>query len=271
MRESDNFSEKHEKLLNSKRDVSFAYIYEIFLLSGNILRLNSSGFDIVVDGKRFLRFSSINLEKGDFDDSGENVIILRGIFEAAGVDKKMDLAGSQIKIYHYLDGTLKPLVNYFITEFTKSDLDFILKCEPETIKYNQSLLLLYSKTCRANFGDSKCGVDTNQYKKSYKIKSIKPHIITLLNMDFNSGYYNLGQVLFLNETGTIISFKITSHHNDQIVLDKEVYEDLFRQEQVSLLPTCDKNFRTCCNKFDNAVNFRGEPTIAEHNFLKNHV
>ncbi len=272
MRENSNdFSSKHKKLLNSKQGVSFVYLYEIFLSIEDPLRLNSAGSEIVIHGKKFFPFSSINLIKGDFNDSGENIVTLNGIFEIGGVDRKMDLAGCQIKISYYLDSSFNPLVTYFITEFVKNDLDFTIKCEPETVKYNQSLLLFYSKTCRANFGDRKCGVNVNQYKKSYKIQSVKFQIITLLNMDLPSGYYDLGHALFLNETGRIISFKIIAHNNNQITLEKEVGEDLLRQEQLSLMPSCDKNFRTCCNKFNNAVNFRGEPTIAEHNFLKNDV
>jgi hypothetical protein len=37
---------------------------------------------------------------------------------------------------------------------------------------------------------------------------------------------------------------------------------------IYLMSSCDKTFITCCNKFNNAVNFRGEPFIPEKNFLK---
>ena len=37
----DDFSGQHEKLLNSKEDVSFVYLYEIFLSSGEVLSLSS--------------------------------------------------------------------------------------------------------------------------------------------------------------------------------------------------------------------------------------
>ena len=269
--EHNNFSQQHEKLSNSKKDVSFAYIYEIYLFSGEVLYLYSSSSEIVINDKIFFPFSGINLVTGEFNDSAENIIILGGIFDAKAVTKEMNLAGCQIKIYCYVDAVLNPLVTYFVTEFRKNDLDFSLKCEPETTKYNQSLLLLFSKTCRANFGDIKCGINVNQYKKSYKVKSIKSQIITILDMDFNRGYYNMGQALFLNNIGRTISFRIISHYNDQIIVEEEVYDDLLKQEEVSLATTCNKKFRTCCNKFNNAVNFRGEPTIAEHNLLKNHV
>jgi uncharacterized phage protein (TIGR02218 family) len=272
MRGNDyNFSGKHERLINSRYEISFTYLYEIYLFSGAVLKLNSSGQEIVANNEKFLPFSSIILTKGEFNDSAENIINLTGIFETNGIDKKMNLAGCKIKIFYYYDKVLFPIVTYFITEFIKNDLDFTLKCEPETTKYNQSLLLLYSKTCRANFGDSKCAIDTSRYRKLYRIQSIKSRIISVSDMELNSGYYNLGRASFLTSLGENISFRIIAHYNNQIILEEEVYEDLLKHKEVSLVPTCDKNFRTCCNKFNNAVNFRGEPTITKHSFLKNNA
>ena len=77
--------------------------------------------------------------------------------------------------------------------------------------------------------------------------------------------------MFENEFKKIASFKIISHHSMEIELEENISEDFLQQKYVNLQPACDKNFITCCNKFNNAVNFRGEPTIAEHNFLKNDV
>ncbi len=172
-----NFPTKHDRLINSRYEVSFSYLYEIYLFSGAVLKLNSSGQEIIANNEKFLPFSSIILIKGEFNDSAENEINLTGIFEINGITRKINLVGCKIKISYYYDKVLFPLVTYFITEFVKNDLDFTLKCEPETVKYNQSLLLLYSKTCRANLGDSKCGIDISRYRKSYGIQSIKSRII----------------------------------------------------------------------------------------------
>ncbi len=127
-----------------------------------------------------------------------------------------------------------------------------------------------SISCRANFGDAKCGVNLNQYKKKYKIKNIKSYVVTLLEMDCNNGYYNLGQAFFWDNLERIISFKIITHSNNQITLEKNFSEECFKKEEVILLAACDKKFIICCNKFNNAVNFRGEPNIDQHSFLKNH-
>jgi len=268
---NSNFSEKHSKIINSKQELSIAYAYEIFLTTEQVLLLNSSNKVLLVDEKKFLPFSSINLVKAEFDDSADNLVVLSGVFEADGITKEMNLAGCKIKIYSFFDGVLSPLVTYHVKEFEKNNLDFIIRCESETVKYNQSLLLLFSKTCRANFGDSKCGIDTNIYARLYQIVSITDKVVNIEGIDVDHGYYNSGRAIFQPALGNIISFKIASHYANRIELDETIDESLYGQTQIRLVPTCDKNFGTCCNKFNNAVNFRGEPTIIEHNLLKINV
>ncbi len=41
--------------------------------------------------------------------------------------------------------------------------------------------------------------------------------------------------------------------------------------EVKIISGCDKNFITCCNKFNNAINFRGEPLIPEKDFINSHL
>ena len=33
----------------------------------------------------------------------------------------------------------------------------------------------------------------------------------------------------------------------------------YQEKYINLITICDKQFITCCKKYDNAVNFRGEP------------
>ncbi len=265
----NNLDEKHKQIIESKQAVNIIYLFEIFLASGEVLYLNSSGDDILLDHKKFSASSGLNITRGEFNDSAENIIEIHGIFSQKAISKKTSLNGCKIKIYHYLNGKQSPLVTYFITEFQKNDLDFNIKCEPEVTKYNQSIVLLFSKTCRANFGDEKCGINIDLYKKKYQIKSLKDNIIYFTNINQSNGYYNLGYVIFKNQLDKWVKFKILSHYNNKIETSSNISNDLMEQNYAILVPACDKTFITCCNKFNNAVNFRGEPTINEHNFLKN--
>ncbi|MFU7503175.1 MAG: phage BR0599 family protein [Candidatus Tisiphia sp.] len=62
--------------------------------------------------------------------------------------------------------------------------------------------------------------------------------------------------------------KILSYSENLITLDKTISDSMKRNKTVLLTVGCDKKFITCCNKFNNAINFRGEPLIPDDNFIK---
>ncbi|MCZ6901461.1 MAG: phage BR0599 family protein [Rickettsia endosymbiont of Ixodes persulcatus] len=51
------------------------------------------------------------------------------------------------------------------------------------------------------------------------------------------------------------------------ILQDIILDSVKDAEEVKITAGCDKNFITCCNKFNNAINFRGEPLIPEKDFI----
>ena len=85
----------------------------------------TSANDIVThDGTTYLPDSGLSLNLGMFNDSAENHIILRGIFEKTGVDKGDNLVGSNIKIMYLHNSKIIHLVTYICTQYDVNDLDF---------------------------------------------------------------------------------------------------------------------------------------------------
>ena len=156
------------------------------------------------------------------------------------------------------------MVTYICTQYNINDLDFEIRCESESIKYGQSLLQMFSKTCRANFGDNKCKVNIDDYAVNYDILSFDFNIITCDIKDVEDGYFTGGK---LREKGCK-EFKILMHSGNYIEINSTLALDFIGHKQITLIPACDKNFRTCCYSFNNAVNFRGEPAIPESNIIK---
>ena len=64
-------------------------------------------------------------------------------------------------------------------------------------------------------------------------------------------------------------FEIISHSGGNIEVANRTNFNFTPHQEVTLIPSCDKNFRTCCDYFNNAVNFRGEPAIPEYDLIKN--
>lgn len=244
----------------------FIYCFEITLLSGQKLCLSSADCAICVNDIVYLPNSGLNIISGQFNDSACNHIILDGIFEDVGIELNMDLTDAKIKILIYFSNSLYHLLTYYCSSYTKYDLNFRLYLESEAKKYNQSLLKSFSKSCRAKLYDKSCGVNNELYTYRYNIKDVIGNFLTLVNCNKDSGYFDNGSAIF-DSAG--FCAMVLKHNCNIIELDKAIPRSLSNITTITIIAACDKNFITCCNKFDNAVNFRGEPFVPMSNLLKN--
>ena len=240
------------------------YLFYINTQNAKEYYLTSANEAVTYDGIIYLPYSGLSLISGAFNDSAENHIILHGVFEKLGISKNDKFLGANIKIMCLQDNKFKHLVTYICTQYNINDLDFEIRCEPESIKYGQSLLQMFSKTCRANFGDNKCKVNIDDYAVNCDILFFNFNIISCDIKDVEDGYFTGGR---LRAKG-YKEFKILMHSGNYIEIDSTLALDFIGHKQVTLIPACDKNFRTCCYSFNNAVNFRGEPAIPESNIIK---
>jgi len=176
----------------------------------------------------------------------------------------MNLNNAIVKITLYTNGVFEHFITYYCTLYTKYDLSFKIHLKPETVKYNQTVINRYSKTCRTAFGDSKCKIDKALYSGIYKVKEILKESLRILDLDKENGYYNGGQIIFGDNR---FSSKILSNFGDLIILEDIIPDYAKDAEEVKITAGCDKNFITCCNKFNNAINFRGEPLIPKKDFI----
>jgi len=243
---------------------SFVYCFHIKLQDNTNLYLTESDRSVSIDDVIFITNSGITLKEGEFNDSSQNYIILEGIFEDGGVEQRMDLTDSIVKIYTCFPTGYNHFVTYHCSAYTKRDLNFTLYLESDIRLYNQPLLQSFSKNCRANFGDLKCKVDKINYNNTYNIEEIFGKTLVIGNCDKESGYFTYGDAVLGNNQ---FYSKILGHSREVIMLDKVIPDNMRYNKVVELIAGCDKKFITCCNKFNNAVNFRGEPLIPDEDFI----
>ncbi len=179
--------------LIKKSPNSWKFCFEIECKNSEIIRLTEASSSIEHENKIFLSSSGVSIKNAVFDDNGFGEIVIEGCFEEKGISYDSELIDAKISIYFYFTEIerLEKYLVYYCNEFHKNSLSFNLILFPITKKYESMLTQFYSTTCRARFGDKKCGIDKARFP---------------------------GQ-------------------------------------------TCDKTFRMCCIKYNNAVNFRGEPFI----------
>ncbi|MFY9589580.1 DUF2163 domain-containing protein [Rickettsia endosymbiont of Halotydeus destructor] len=250
--------------LNISKLENFIYCFQIKLPEGRELFLTSSDQIIKNNEISFLPNSGLFVKQGEFNDSAQNYIIIEGIFENGGIEKFMDLRNAEVKIMLYTDNIFEHFITYYCSIYTKYDLNFKMYLQPETVKYNQTVINSFSKSCRTNFGDAKCSVDKSLYSVTYNVKEVFKKSFTITNMDKESGYYISGEVRFGDN---LFNSRILDHLNNLIIVENVIPENVKAVGSVTLTSGCDKKFITCCNKFNNAINFRGEPLIPDYNFI----
>jgi len=252
----------------NKVNESLVYLFHIKAKNAKEYHLTSATSAVSTGGAMYLPYSGLALKLANFNDSAENYIILQGVFEERGIGQKTDLIGSEIKIMHFKDNEARHIVTYICTQYLRQDLKFEIKCESEAIKYNQSLLQKFSKTCRANFGDDKCKIKLEEYAEQCDIVQVSGNVVHCNIQEHKGAYFKGGTMIVKDEVQGEYKFKIIAHGRDSVEIENNLKFDFAEQRQITLLPGCDKNFRTCCYSFKNAVNFRGEPTIPENNIIR---
>lgn len=245
--------------------VSNIYLFHIKKGNSKEYYLTSSIDSVHYDGNEYLPYSGLSFVSGSFNDSAENCIVLHGVFEPLGITKSDNFMGASVKIMSMQDEDARHYVTYVCTQHNINDLDFEIHCESEAIKYNQSLLEMFSKTCRASFGDKRCKVNKNDYSITSNILFCNGNMLSCDVAGREDGYFTGGKLIDSNQCE--FSILVHSHNNIEIAMGAEC--NFSAGDQIILVPTCDKNFRTCCYSFNNAVNFRGEPVIPESNIVKN--
>lgn len=243
---------------------TYSYLFDLELLGGTRVSLTSCSENLRINEKEYGCKSGLSIAKANFNDSGKNLIILKGIYEQGGIEKEYCIDGAIVEISSFDENVVKQLYRYICIKVISNDLEFEIYCEPETIKYQKQLLNTFSKTCRANFADDKCGINLSKYSIDsipYEISGKIMKFKELGGLKFN--HFQNGMLQVLRQQIKIAEYKICVHTKDTIGLEKEFLLSSHEYTSIKLIPSCDKKYLTCCYSYDNAVNFRGEPFVPD--------
>lgn len=160
------------------------------------------------------------------------------------------------------------IFNGFVSKILEDNDVLNITISPIISCLNQSVGELFSPICRECLGSAKCGVNLNDYKTS-------GYIVNLISDDcfYGShqndkqtqvGYYDYGLIKFLSGSLRGISMQIKSEKKGTVYLLRNT-KLLSVNDKYEIYAGCNKTITTCKNKFNNVVNFRGEPYIETNN------
>ena len=252
---------------------NFIKCFIITLNNGTKLYFNESDEDLIIDGNNYKTSCGVSENGGlkqycDISCSTYNIIgfvndnniteedILSGKFDGAEIDSFLidvdDLASEKI----YLN-------KGFFKEIKYTDGKFIVKIDGLLSLLDKNIGKTFSPTCRACFCDNKCGLNIENYTANGSITTMDSQINFLSSAltSYTDDYFKNGYIKFTsgkdcNDIITVKEFK-----NGNIVLSTKPLKELGIGDNFVIVAGCDKTIDTCYTRFNNSINFRGEPNI----------
>lgn len=118
-----------------------------------------------------------------------------------------------------------------------------------------------SPMCRAALGDRRCRVDLARRNTVARVMSASEDVLELdVSESLANGWGN-GSIVWLDGANAGLRGIVRLSDGAQVSLDEPPHLEVEAGTRVRIIQGCDKRFATCRDRFDNALNFRGEPHL----------
>lgn len=139
---------------------------------------------------------------------------------------------------------------------------FVAEVRGLTQKLTQHVTSLYSPSCRATLGDEKCKLVMTSFTHEGTVTSVNNYYnYSDSSMAQADHYFAAGKVSFISGANAGFSMEVKEFKNGEFVLVLPLPYEIAIGDTYTAFAGCNKNFDTCCKRFNNAVNFRGEPHV----------
>lgn len=186
--------------------------------------------------------------------------IFAGKYDSAEVEVFM------LNFENTTQGKLK-LKKGWLGEVVLHNNQFYAELRGLTQKLTQTIGELYSPSCRAQLGDGRCKVTLATHQFSGAISSVSSRQHFFVSSIPNTGAdFAGGTALFTSGANVGIGMEIKEHQYNattgaEIILVLPMPYDISISDSITLTRGCDKTLGTCKAKFNNVLNFRGEPHV----------
>lgn len=257
------------------------YLFLIRLHSEETLKLTSANhpFDSNLATGEMLTFlpnSNLSVKEIVEDISGKGGVVVEGVRQDGGVSDPALLAGCQIRIFKLISQKMHRVGTYACLGIETCGISFRLHLESKYYLTQKTLAENYSRSCRAVFGDKRCGFNVKQLEFELEVEKVhidkislrvpksaqpKAGVYPLKSGYYDNGFIKVGPIMltiakhFAGANGCIDVYLSCVLHDSARSAFVSDSGDLMR---VVLTPNCDKTLTQCHEVYRNAVNFRGE-------------
>ncbi len=210
--------------------------------------------------------SSVALNVDNLD--AEGMLSDDGITEADIMAGKYDFAEIEIFQVNYADltqGSLK-LRRGWLGEVSFHKNYFIAEIRGLTQLLSQRIGELYSPSCRATLGDARCTVNMAAHTVTGDVTTaVSSQEFVDSARSEATGLFNFGTITFTSGDNIGLSVEVKEYFLQggagRIILALPMPYAISFGDSYSLTKGCDKTASTCHGRFNNILNFRGEPAV----------
>ncbi len=266
-----NISNSLKEQINSQV-TTLAICWKIELSDASILCFTDHDSDLSIDSTIYLSTASF-IASNIVDNSSfaidnldiQSILNSDLITEEDLLAGKYDFAKVSIFLVNYADlsqGILQFRCGKF-GQVTIEDGRFTVEIRGLKDNLRQSIGELYSPICRANFCDSRCALNPNNFTVEGVVEgAINRNAFYDSSLPAGVDLYNYGVVTFVTGNNEGISIEVKEHQaGGNIILALPAPYQINIGDEYRIIEGCNKKFSTCVNRFNNTLNFRGEPHV----------
>ncbi|RME63899.1 MAG: DUF2163 domain-containing protein, partial [Alphaproteobacteria bacterium] len=121
---------------------------------------------------------------------------------------------------------------------------------------------VYSPECRADLGDRRCRVALRDFTVSGDVTAVvDASRFTSAALSQPADWFRYGTLRWHTGANAGLDFEIKRQPDSTVTLVAPPPGPMAVGDRFDITAGCDKRFSTCRDKFDNVLNFRGEPHV----------
>lgn len=208
-----------------------------------------------VESKSNMSVDNLDVEGQTFPSKITEGDLLAGLYDYAEIE---------IFVVNYADLTQGKLVvkRGKLGEVTLNSQMFQAEIRGLTQHLSQTIGEVFSPSCRAILGDSRCKVALASFTISATVTEVaNSQTFKASALTEASGYFTGGEVVWTSGNNDDRRMEVKEFADTQVVLALAMGKSIQVGDTFDIIAGCDKTRETCQSKFSNIINFRGEPDI----------
>lgn len=247
--------------------------FKIRLKNETVLSFTEFSEDIEFDGTVYKSFDISNKKYSNFSDIMTDDTEIIAVIDDDSIKKEFilsnDFDNAEIEIFfvnvEHLDYGSVILTSGFIDSVSMVENKVYFNINGKLGLLEKTIGDTYSPLCRAKFCDKKCSLNIANYRFSGKVTNVIEDTVFYTNDPIikskEKDYFKYGYLEFISGENIGRTIEIKQSESGDITISASLARKIKVDDEFNIFTGCDKKFETCCEKFNNAVNFRGEPNL----------